>query len=190
MLGIADEITNLVHTVFGLALQPGVLREEAGEPDGRLFTFAESCTAGLVAATLASVPGASRVFPGSLVTYSDRSKIERLNVTPETIARHGAVSAQCAVEMAWGVRRVFGTRLAVGVTGIAGPDGGSPEKPVGTVWFALVREGGAICVRKGSYIGRERNDVRLRAVRGALRLLAKGLYDLHASPEAKLSGGA
>ena len=144
----------------------------------RLFTFAESCTGGLAATSVTSVPGISAIFPGGAVTYSNRSKIELLGVTPETIEKHGAVSGQCAAEMAWGVRKLFGAKLAVSVTGIAGPGGGNEEKPVGTVWFALADERGVLALRKGFYPHRDRTGVRLSAARCALKMLINGLIKL------------
>jgi PncC family amidohydrolase len=149
-----------------------------GPQDGRFFSFAESCTGGLVASLVASVPGASASFPGSVVTYSDRAKIEKLSVNPRIIAKHGAVSGPCAAGMARGALRAFNVRLAVSVTGIAGPDGGSPEKPVGTVWFGLAIEGGHVRVAKGFYPGRPRKIVQLCAARSALRLLVRGMCEI------------
>jgi PncC family amidohydrolase len=140
-----------------------------------VFTFAESCTGGMLASLVASVPGVSAVFPGSVVTYSNRAKIEHLAVTPETLSRHGAVSAQCAAEMAWGSLRLFDTIIAVSVTGIAGPDGGSEEKPVGTVWFAIAHADGRMRLQRGYYPGRPRNDIQMIAALSAIRLLIKGL---------------
>ncbi|MDR1471795.1 MAG: nicotinamide-nucleotide amidohydrolase family protein [Synergistaceae bacterium] len=151
-----------------------------GERCASVFTFAESCTGGLISSWTTSVPGASAVFPGSVVVYSDRAKIERLSVSPETIERYGAVSAQCAVEMAWGALRLFGSLIAVSVTGIAGPGGGSDEKPVGTVWFALVRSGGGVKLKRGLYRRGSRRAVRLCAARSALDLLVRGLDEARA----------
>ncbi|MDR1514973.1 MAG: CinA family protein [Synergistaceae bacterium] len=145
---------------------------------GRLFSFAESCTGGLVASSVASVPGASASFPGSAVTYSNRAKIEQLSVNPRIIEKYGAVSGQCAAEMARGAVSAFGVRLAVSVTGIAGPDGGSPQKPVGTVWFGLAFDDGSVRVTKGFYPGRSRKIVRLCAARTALRLLVRGMCEI------------
>lgn len=146
--------------------------------NGRLFSLAESCTGGLVASSAASVPGASASFPGSLVTYSDRAKIEKLSVNPRIIEKYGAVSGQCAAEMARGAVFAFRVRLAVSVTGIAGPGGGSPEKPVGTVWFGLAFDDGPVRVMKGFYPGRSRKIVQLRAARAALRLLIRGMCEI------------
>lgn len=146
-----------------------------GEPSGKLFTFAESCTGGLVASIVTGVPGVSAVFPGSLVTYSDLSKIEQLDVTPETLRDHGAVSGECAAEMAWGALRRFDTRVSVSVTGIAGPDGGSERKPVGTVWFAVCRSDGMMRLKKCLYRNRGRRGVRISAAYTALELLLLAL---------------
>lgn len=164
-----EEIHDLSKRVCALGVTFG---------DDRLFTFAESCTGGLAAAAVTSIPGVSAIFPGGAVTYSNRSKIELLNVTPEIIERYGAVSGQCAAEMAWGARKLFGAKLAVSITGIAGPDGGSAEKPVGTVWFALANEQGIVALRKGLYLHRSRTAVRLSATKSALKLLIKGLITL------------
>jgi PncC family amidohydrolase len=142
---------------------------------GSVFTFAESCTGGLLASAATSVPGVSEVFPGSVVTYSDKAKIERLSVTPETIERYGAVSAHCAAEMARGALSLFGAVVAVSVTGIAGPGGGTAEKPVGTVWFAIAHADGRVRLKHGYYPGGGRRATRERAVFSALALLIGGL---------------
>ncbi|MDL2263545.1 CinA family protein [Synergistaceae bacterium OttesenSCG-928-I11] len=149
-----------------------------GEPSRKLFTFAESCTGGLVASAITGVPGASAVFSGSFVAYSNLAKIELLNVTPETIERHGAVSGECAAEMAWGALRKFDTRIAVSVTGIAGPDGGSEQKPVGTVWFAACHCDGRMRLKRGFYPNKNRRAVQLNATHAALRMLILALSEL------------
>jgi PncC family amidohydrolase len=98
---------------------------------------AESCTGGLVAHLITEVPGSSDYFAGALVTYANEAKTALANVLPEVLESHGAVSAQVAVAMAEGARSRLGVDLAVAVTGIAGPDGGSPAKPVGLTYVAV-----------------------------------------------------
>jgi nicotinamide-nucleotide amidase len=102
----------------------------------------ESCTGGLVAHLLTEVPGSSVVVRGAIVAYADDVKREVLGVPAEVLATHGAVSAQVALAMAAGVRRRLGSDVGVSVTGIAGPDGGTPEKPVGLVYIAIVTPDG------------------------------------------------
>ena len=156
--------------------------KSSGALRDNVFTFAESCTGGLLASSMTSLPGVSAVFPGSVVTYGNRAKIESLSVTPETIKRYGAVSGQCAAEMATGALGMFDAAIAVSVTGIAGPDGGSEEKPVGTVWFAIAHYDGRMRLKRGFYPGRGREGVQRMAVLTALGLLADGLrYEIDVS---------
>ena len=103
-------------------------------------TFAESCTGGLMAKSITDVPGASSVFPGSAVTYSNGVKMKLVNVSEKTIRDHTEVSYECAEEMAAGAREFFGTDIAVSATGYAGPGGGTEKEPVGTVYVG-------VCVR-------------------------------------------
>lgn len=109
---------------------------------GKTFAFAESCTGGLLGKLVTDVAGASAVFLGSAVTYSNEAKTALLGVKPEIIEACGAVSPETAKAMAEGARKVFGADIALSVTGIAGPGGGSPEKPVGTVYMAIATERG------------------------------------------------
>jgi nicotinamide-nucleotide amidase len=102
------------------------------------ISCAESCTGGLFAQTLTKVAGISAVFDRGFVTYSNKAKMEELGVKSETLEKFGAVSEETAVEMAEGVRMVTGSRLSVSVTGIAGPDGGTEEKPVGLVYICAI----------------------------------------------------
>ena len=104
---------------------------------GFTVATAESCTGGLFGAALTDIPGISAVFDRSLVTYSNQAKVDELGVKPETLEQYGAVSEQTALEMAEGVRRKAGTDIGISVTGIAGPDGGTDEKPVGLVYIGL-----------------------------------------------------
>ena len=110
---------------------------EGLEKRGWQISFAESCTAGLVAARMVNVPSASSVFSESFVTYANSAKIKYLGVDPESIKAHGVVSEKVALEMAKGVCAQTGAQVGVGVSGIAGPGGGSKEKPVGTVCFGF-----------------------------------------------------
>jgi PncC family amidohydrolase len=109
---------------------------------GRTVAVAESCTGGLVAHTITLVPGASGYFVGGVVSYSDQVKRSVLDVPSEVLDKHGAVSAQVAAAMAAGVRARLGTSIGGGVTGVAGPDGGSTEKPVGLVYVAVADDEG------------------------------------------------
>ena len=133
---------------------------------------AESCTAGLVADLVAQVPGASRVFWGSFVTYSVDAKIQLLGVDADIIHRHGAVSRETARAMAEGALKKSGTDAAVSVTGLAGPDGDGSDGHVGTVWIGIARRGlptEAVCY---SLTG-DRNAIRRTAAAGAIAELLK-----------------
>lgn len=101
-------------------------------------TFAESCTGGGVAATFTAVPGASAVFNGSVVTYANEIKHRWLGVSEEVLATYGAVSEECVSQMLDGVKKLVQADYAVAISGIAGPDGGTPQKPVGTVYIGLL----------------------------------------------------
>jgi PncC family amidohydrolase len=133
------------------------------------ISAAESCTAGLFSSRLTQVAGISSVFPGSVVSYSNQVKNEVLGVKAETLARWGAVSEQTALEMAQGARAKFHTDCAVSITGIAGPGGGSEEKPVGLV-YVCVNFKGKSRVAKNIYIG-DRSMVRRRSVLTAFQIL-------------------
>ena len=140
----------------------------AGARGLRLAT-AESCTGGMVAARLTGVPGASTSFVGGVVSYADEVKRSELDVPEELLAQYGAVSAEVAAAMAEGARRRFGADVAVAVTGVAGPGGGTPEKPVGRVHFHAVGPDGSLA--RMLDVPGEREQVRVRATVTALHLL-------------------
>ena len=104
---------------------------------GATISTAESCTGGMIASLITSVPGSSKYFYGGIVSYDNSIKINTLNVSKETINTYGAVSKECVEEMAKGVKNLMKTTYAIATSGIAGPDGGTPEKPVGSVWVAV-----------------------------------------------------
>jgi len=108
---------------------------------GKTLGLAEACSGGLVSHRLTNVPGSSAYFQGTVVAYSDAAKTQLLGVTPETLRQYGAVSEETVREMAVGVRERLGTDIGIAVTGIAGPDGGTPEKPIGTACLALSADG-------------------------------------------------
>jgi nicotinamide-nucleotide amidase len=140
---------------------------------GLTIATAESCTGGLVAGALTDIAGSSAVVDRGFVTYTNEAKQQMLGVPSETIARHGAVSPQTAEAMAKGVLRHAPVDLAVAVTGIAGPDGGSEAKPVGLVHFAAASRSGRLAHRKRCYGDRGRAEVRRLSVLEALAMLAE-----------------
>jgi nicotinamide-nucleotide amidase len=143
---------------------------------GLSLSVAESCTGGLLAARLTEVPGSSAYFERGFVTYSNRSKMELLNVPSELIESEGAVSLAVAAAMAAGARRSSGTDIGVGITGVAGPDGGTAEKPVGFVCIALDGAAGTR-VRQALFLG-DRERVRHQSTQSALEMLRRGLLAL------------
>ena len=141
---------------------------------GKTLAIAESVTGGGVSDEIVAVPGASQAFLGSVVAYDNAVKRDVLGVSADTLSRVGAVSEDVAVEMARGVRAALHTDFSLSTTGIAGPDGGSEEKPVGLVWFALVDDAGEIETYSRTFPG-QRSDVRERAAMTALSLLWRHL---------------
>ena len=133
-------------------------------------SLAESCTGGLVAASITEVAGSSAYFLGGVVSYANTAKVALLGVPEGVLAAHGAVSAQVAMPMAAGAKARFGTDLAASITGIAGPDGGSAEKPVGLVYVALAAPDGPVDVRRLQLDG-DRTAIREAAARSALEWL-------------------
>lgn len=142
---------------------------------GLTIAVAESCSGGLIAKRITDVVGASEVFPGGIVAYSNQAKVELVGVHAEAIATDGAVSETVACQLAEGVTDRFGTDVGIGITGIAGPGGGSVEKPVGTVWIATCVHGEVHSFR-GRYAG-GRDAVRARASQAALAAVYRRLVD-------------
>lgn len=138
---------------------------------GLSIAVAESCTGGLLGGRLTAVSGASAVFVGGVIAYDNRVKTKELGVRAQELVEHGAVSETVAVRMASEVRLRYGTDIGVGITGVAGPGGGTPEKPVGTVWIAA-DAGGSAAGRRFSIIG-DREEIRLRATQSALDMIRR-----------------
>jgi nicotinamide-nucleotide amidase len=138
-----------------------------------MLATAESCTGGLIAAALTAIPGSSAVVDRGFVTYSNEAKAELLDVPTDLITRFGAVSAEVARAMVEGALKHSSADLAIAVTGIAGPDGGTPDKPVGLVHIAAARRGGARLHEEKRYGAIGRDEVRMRTVIDALGLLAR-----------------
>ncbi|MCL5429452.1 MAG: CinA family protein [Chloroflexi bacterium] len=135
---------------------------------GLRLAVAESCTGGLVGHRLTNVPGSSTYYMGSVTAYAYEAKVRLLGVTWETLERHGAVSAETVAEMALGVRRALAGDVGIAVSGIAGPGGGTPEKPVGLVWMAVSTTKGT-WTRHFNFKGK-RLEVKEQAAEEALRL--------------------
>lgn len=152
------------------------LARRVGERLGHLrltLATAESCTGGWIAKLVTDIPGSSAWLERGFVTYSNQAKLDMLGVAPETLATHGAVSAATVREMALGAVAHSRAQVAVAVSGIAGPGGGTPDKPVGTVWLAWALPGGAVTVQRACFPG-DREAVRRQAARLALEgLLAR-----------------
>lgn len=139
------------------------------------LSLAESCTGGMIASRIIDVAGASKVFEGAITAYSYEIKTKALNVKEITLAKYGAVSSQCAVEMVEGCANLFETDIALSVTGIAGPDGGTMEKPVGTVFIAVKFKDKIIV--KDYLIKGDRSRVRIRSCAFALNMLRDLIID-------------
>ena len=180
---MADDPLADVATLADLATRLGARCTERGLH----VTTVESCTGGLVSHLITEVPGSSAYFVGGFVTYSDQLKFEVVGVPHDVLAAHGAVSAQVAMAMASGGRQRTGAELAVAVTGIAGPDGGSPSKPVGLTYVAVADDVG-VAVRRHVWNG-GRSDNKRRSAAAALDLLLERIDAAEASSEATAERG-
>ena len=137
--------------------------------EGLTLATAESCTAGNVAAAITSIAGSSHFFEGGIIAYSNTIKENLLGVNPETLATYGAVSEEVVKEMAMGVMKTMNTDCAVATSGIAGPTGGEPDKPVGTIWIAVAHHENVLTLKLEGDEGRNKNIA--HATKNALNLL-------------------
>ncbi len=184
--GVYDDLTRIIRerhadTLFsedGSTVDEQVaaaLRGDGARP-ARTVATAESCTGGLLAARLTELAGSSDYFNGAIVAYSNDVKVSQVGVPAETIARHGAVSGEVAEALAQGARDRLGADVGVGITGVAGPGGGTAEKPVGLVWLSVATAAGEPVTRSINLPG-SRPDVRDRATTIAMHLLRRTLLD-------------
>jgi nicotinamide-nucleotide amidase len=146
---------------------------------GLTIAVGESCTGGLLGARLTAIPGSSDVVLGGVIAYSNAVKRALLGVDERALAEHGAVSEPVARQMALGARERIGASIGVGITGVAGPGGGTPEKPVGLVWIGVDVSGQEPVVHRGSYIG-DRSEIRFRAAQFALELVRRAVLAMPA----------
>lgn len=143
--------------------------------NGLTVSFAESCTGGLISSTFVDIPGVSDVYKGGVITYSNESKMKILGVAQETLEKHGAVSEECVREMVDGCKRLFNSSFAVAVSGIAGPSGGSEEKPVGTVCIALATP--TKIISSTHLLRGDRNSIRRRSMLFSFDILRRGVLE-------------
>jgi len=136
------------------------------------LAVAESCTGGMLGERITNIPGSSDVFLGGVIAYDNEVKVEALGVRREDIERHGAVSEEVALQMAAGIRKKMGADVGVAVTGIAGPGGGTPDKPVGLVWISVQ---GSKAKARRIHVGGDRAEIRQRATQAALEMVRRTL---------------
>jgi len=161
---------NLLSKIFALSAE----LVETGRRKDKTLATAESCTGGLIGAAITSTPGSSAVFHGGIIAYHNAVKISQLGVRPETIEAYGAVSQGAAEEMAAGCRERLKVDIAISVTGVAGPSGGSPEKPVGTVWIGLATPD-RVTSQRCNFPNMSRNRVRDYTCLKALEMMIDAL---------------
>ena len=155
-----------------MSLQNKFLSKELSDKfwkEGLTLAPAESCTAGNIAAVITAIPGSSHFYKGGIVAYSDEVKINLLGVNPETLEKQGAVSEEVVIEMVKGAMKSMNSDCAVATSGIAGPTGGSAEKPVGTIWIAAIKKDEIATMKIEGDEGREKNV--MNATLKALKLL-------------------
>jgi PncC family amidohydrolase len=158
------------------------LEEVVGElllPHGLWLATAESCTGGLIGHLITNVAGSSTYYLGGVTAYSNQAKVRLLGVSQETLAQHGAVSEETVLEMARGVRKAMGADIGISVSGIAGPTGGTPDKPVGTVWIGL-SSARDVYARHFLWSG-DRLAVKEQSAQAALKMVVKYLRTAYGS---------
>jgi nicotinamide-nucleotide amidase len=143
---------------------------------GITIAIAESCTGGMISARIVNVPGVSKVFKEGIIAYSNESKVKRLNISEETLKKYGAVSKECALEMARNVAMISGADIGLSSTGIAGPEGGTSDKPVGLVYLGLYMNG--VENYKELKLSGDRNRIRLYTTINALDFLRRHILNL------------
>jgi PncC family amidohydrolase len=158
-----------IDTLISLSVKLGTILKSKNKK----IAFAESCTGGLLSSLITEVPGSSEYFDRGFVTYSNESKMEILGVTKEVIERYGAVSYECAKAMVEGLRRISKCDVCVAITGIAGPTGGTPDKPVGLVFMSFSIDGN-VYIEKHIFKG-TRREIRLSTVEFVFNFLIKNL---------------
>ena len=183
---LCHELGDAVYSTDGSDLETTVVR--LLKAAGAHCALAESCTGGMLAQRLTAVSGASDVFECGIVSYSEEIKQKLLGVRPETLAAHTVYSAPVAAQMAAGAAALAGAEYGVGITGIAGPTGGLPGIPVGTVFIAIHGPQGTF-VRRALWANRSRSDVRTRAVTAALELLRRAVLSLPQPDAVPYCGG-
>ncbi len=143
---------------------------------GKTISIAESCTGGLISHRITNVAGSSNYYDCSVIAYSNKSKIDILHVSPETLKKFGAVSRQTAIGMAQGIKQISGSDLGLAVTGIAGPGGGTPEKPVGLVYICLASDESVVC-EEFRFKGK-REEIKSQASEATLQMIKKHVQAL------------
>ena len=157
-----------------MSLQNKFLSKELSDKfwkEGLTLATAESCTAGNIAAVITAIPGSSHFYRGGIIAYSDEVKVNLLGVNPETLEKNGAVCEDVVIEMAKGAMKSMNSDCAVATSGIAGPTGGTPEKPVGTVWIAVTMKDKVMTMKASGDEGRNKNIE--NATLNALQMLQK-----------------
>lgn len=157
-----------------MSLQNKFLSKELSDKfwkEGLTLATAESCTAGNIASVITAIPGSSHFYKGGVIAYSDEVKVNLLGVNPETLEKNGAVCEEVVIEMAKGAMKSMNSDCAVATSGIAGPTGGTPEKPVGTVWIAVTMKDKVMTMKASGDEGRNKNIE--NATLNALQMLQK-----------------